>query len=208
MTKIRFSQQNNIDNKLKFLFLKKIIMNRKVLHFGLFLYLILFFTSCLTVEKKIYTFELKDNNSGTLTIKFINIMSMKDDTTDVSASDFEELVMNYIDGTEFDQDYPEAIIRSKKLFEENGELCGEVIIDFENLKSVGLFQYEQKGPYMFNVGSFLDSETYLTSNGEYGGEVMPVVFWPKSLSSLSVTTYVTTPDESTLSLLNEYLHWD
>ncbi len=171
----------------------------------LFSFTILFgLTSCLTVEKKIYTFELKDSNSGTLTIKFINILSMMDDSTDISSSDFDELKSKYIDGNQIAQDYENAVVRSKRLFEEDGTLCGEVIIDFNDLKSVGLFQYDSKSPYMFNVSSFLESETYLNSNGEFGGDVMPVVFWSKSLKTLNLTTYVTTPDETTVSLLAQY----
>lgn len=167
----------------------------------------LLLSGCLTVEKKEYSFQLKDNDSGTLTIKFINIMSMKDDALDVSQSDFEELIANYIEGSELEMDYEKALVRSKRLFEENGILCGEVIIDFDDLASVGLFQYDSKSPLMFNVGSFLDSETYLKSNGEYGGEVMPVVFWPKSLKTLTLTTYITDPDETTVGLMNEYNNW-
>ena len=116
-------------------------------------------SSCLTVEKKEYTFKLKNNHSGELTIKFINIISMMDDTVDVSASDFEELITSYIDGDQFEQDYQNATVRSKRLFEKDGVLCGEVIIDFNDLKSVGLFQYDTKGPYMFNMGSFLEGES-------------------------------------------------
>jgi hypothetical protein len=173
-----------------------------------FLILIVVIASgCLTVEKKEYTFELKDSNSGTLTIKFINILSMKDDALDVSDSDFEELITNYIEGNEIEMDYDGALIRSKRLFEENGALCGEVIIDFEDIESVGLFQYDSKSPLMFNVGSFLDSETYLNSNGEFGGDVMPVVFWPKSLKTLTLTTYITDPDETTVSLAEKYRNW-
>ncbi|MCF8367985.1 MAG: hypothetical protein K9G76_03010 [Bacteroidales bacterium] len=183
-------------------------MNKKVYSISILLLLVFFLTACLTVEKKVYTFELKDNNSGTLTIRFVNVMSMKDDTADVSQSDFDEMIMSYIEGNQLEQDYPEALVRSKRLFEEDGVLNGEVIIDFENLKSVGLFQYESKGPYMFNVGSFLDSEAYLSSNGEYGGDVMPVVFWPKSLKTLTLTTYITDPDETTISLLDEYKNWN
>ena len=173
----------------------------------LLILLALLFTGCLTVEKKEYTFQLKDNNSGTLTIKFINIMSMKDDALDVSQGDFEELITNYIEGNEIEVDYEKALVRSKRLFEENGTLCGEVIIDFDNLASVGLYQYDSKSPLMFNVGSFLDSETYLNSNGEFGGEVMPVVFWPKSLKTLTLSTYITDPDETTVGLLTEYHEW-
>ncbi len=54
------------------------------------LLLLLLITSCLTVEKKEYTFRMKDEKSGTLTIKFINLMSMKDDTADISESDYGE----------------------------------------------------------------------------------------------------------------------
>ena len=176
---------------------------------SLFLFILsaVFLSGCLTVEKKEYTFQLKDSNSGMLTIKFINIMSMKDDALDVSQGDFEELIAKYIEGNEIEADYENAIVRSKRLFEENGVLCGEVVIDFESLSSVGLYQYDSKSPLMFNVGSFLDSETYLTSNGEFGGEVMPVVFWPKSLKTLTLSTYITDPDETTVGLLTEYREW-
>lgn len=182
-------------------------MIRQLRNSLLLLFGILFISSCLTVEKKEYVFELKDSNSGTLKIKFYNIMSMKDDALDVSDSDFEELVTNYIDGNEVELDYETAIVRGKRLFKEDGVLCGEVIIDFEDLNSVGLYQYDSKSPLMFNVGSFLDSETYLKSNGEFGGDVMPVVFWPKSLKTLKLTTYITDPDETTISLLDEYNNW-
>lgn len=173
----------------------------------IFAFILLFLSSCLTVEKKEYTFVLKDSNSGTLTIKFINIMSMKDDTTNVSASDFEELISSYIDGNEIESDFKNATVRGKRLFEEKGVLCAEVVIDFSDLESVGLFRYDTKSPYMFNLSSFLDSETFLKSNGTYGGEVMPVVFWPYDKATFDLTTYITTPDETTVSLLEEFKKW-
>lgn len=150
---------------------------------------------------------MKDAKTGTMTIQYINVLSMMDDTADISITDFDELIANYIEGDQIEQDYPDAIIRSKRLYEDGGVLCAEVIIDFNNLQSVGLYQYDAKSPYMFNIGSFLESETYLNSNGEYGGDVMPVVFWPKSLKSFNLTTYVTSPDETTISLLENYNSW-
>ncbi len=161
-------------------------------------------TSCLTVEKKEYTFEMKDNKSGTLTIKFINILSMKDDTMDVSESDFTELLSTYIDGDQLESDFENATVKSKRLFEEDGVLCGEAIIEFNELGFVGLFQYDENCPFMFNVSSFLESETFLNSNGDFGGDIMPVVFWPKGLKTLKLTTTVTTPDDSTIGLLSLY----
>ncbi len=182
-------------------------MIRKIFYLSGLLILIATLSSCLTVEKKEYTFELKDNNTGTLTIKYINIMSMIEDTADVSQQDFDELIASYIEGNEIELEYQNAQVRSKRLFEEDGQLCGEVIIDFNDLASVGLFQYDGKSPFMFNVGSFLDSETFLSSNGDFGGDIMPVVFWSRSTKSLKLTTYVTDPDETTFSLLEEYQEW-
>ncbi len=180
---------------------KIFIMNKSTLSLLSVILLSFLITSCLTVEKKEYTFKFKDNSSGTLTIKFINLLSMKDDTTDVSDLDYEELTNSYINGDQMESDYENAVVRSKRLFEEDGVLCGEVIIDFENLSSVGLYQYEAKGPYMLNIGSFLEGESFLSSNGEYGGDIMPVVFWPKSTEILTLSTYVTSPDETTVGLL-------
>lgn len=179
-------------------------MKRSSISLFLVVVLSIMITSCLTVEKKEYTFQMKDGNSGTLTIKFINLISMMDDTVDVSGADYVELMNSYINGSQIESDYENAIVRSKRLFEENGVLCGEVIVDFTDLTSVGLYQYDAKGPYMLNVGSFLEGESFLNSNGDYGGDVMPVVFWPKGNETLTLTTYVTTPDETTVGLLSHY----
>jgi len=50
----------------------------------------------------------------------------------------------------------------------------------------------------------LDSEAYVESNGQYGGEVMPAVFWSRKQKKLTLTTSVTKPDETTVSLLKNY----
>lgn len=170
-------------------------------------FLALLLSSCLTIEEKEYTFEIKEDGSGSLRIKYINILSMKDDTATVTKSDFQELVTNYIEGDQLGQDYPDAVIRSKRIFEEGGVLCGEVIIDFKTLRSVGIYQYDPNCPYMFNINSFLDSESFVSSNGDYGGDIMPVVFWPKTLNRLKLSTSITIPDETTISLVDEYRMW-
>lgn len=164
-------------------------------------------SSCLTIETKEYTFEIKKDGSGSLRIKFINILSMKDDTANVVKSDFQELVTNYIEGNQFEEDYPDAVIRTKRLFEERGVLCGEVIMDFKTLRSVGIYQYDPNSPFMFSINSLIDSEAFVSSNGEYGGDIMPVVFWPNTLSRLKLSTSITNPDETTLSLIDEYRMW-
>ncbi|MCK4408251.1 MAG: hypothetical protein KAV44_11290 [Bacteroidales bacterium] len=167
----------------------------------------LFAIGCLTFEKKEYTFKFTGDNSGVLTIKYINLISIKDDTVDISAKDFDELISTYITGDQIEKDYPNAANIDKRLFEENGVLCAELKIEFLDLADVRLFQLSKKEPFMYSLCGFIDSENYESSNGEYGGENMPVVFWSHKLKELKLTTLGTPPDESSVSLLEEYKKW-
>lgn len=183
--------------------MKKALLTLPVL--GLIL---LFFSGCLTCEKKEYTFALTGSNSGTLTIKYINIMSSMDDSTDISEEDFMTLINDYYMGTSAEDNYPGAVVKDKRLFEEDGVLCAEIIMEFSDLSQAKLYRHKGKGSFMYplNCGS-LDSETYDSGNGEYGGDVMPVMFWEPGLKTLTMTTIVQYPDETTVSLLDEYNVW-
>jgi hypothetical protein len=170
---------------------------------------VIFLSGCLTCEKKEYTFKLTGDNSGILTIKYINILSTMDDTVDISEDDFNSLIFDYYEGAELENEFPEATLVSKRLFEENGVLCGELVLEFSDLASGHLYQHKGKGPYMYCIGCYsIDSEYFSESNGEYGGDVMPVVFWESGLKELTLTSQVTTPDETTISLLDRYLEWE
>ncbi len=171
------------------------------------LLLIVGFTSCLTVESKEYTYELTDNNAGKLTIKYINIYSVMDDGNDVSAEDFKELVSKYLQGDQIREEFPAATNIKTRLFEENGVLCGEVTLDFNDLNAARLYRFDEKSPIMMNISTAFDSESYTGSNGVYGNEHMPVVFWPSDNKTLKVTTSISKPDESGISLINEYRNW-
>ena len=173
----------------------------KILFFSALFAIIL--TSCLTVEKKEYTFRFTGKNSGTLSIKYYNIISVKNDTIDESEKDFQDLVSNFLNGDEIEKSYPNAMNIRKRIFEENGALCGEVTMDFETLASVKLYRHDDKGPYMLMI-SGPDQEKYANSNGQYGGDNMPVVFWPESARELKLTCDVTPPDQTTTSLLGQY----
>ena len=73
-------------------------MNRKIRFTIIFTSLAVIISSCLTVEKKIYTFEFTGKNSGILTIKYVNLMSMVDyggeEGADNTGTDFEDLIDN------------------------------------------------------------------------------------------------------------------
>jgi hypothetical protein len=164
----------------------------------------LILSSCLTVEKKQYTFEFTGKNAGKLTIKYINIMSNVDSAGVTEVEDFKDLTTNYVDGDKISTSYPEAKNITKRLFEENGVLCGEVTMEFTDLAAARLYQFDKKSPYMFYASS-VDGETFVESNGTYGGEYMPVVIFPANLKKLTVTTSIGKPgDQNAVSLLGEY----
>lgn len=173
---------------------------------GAFL-IMLILNSCLTVEKKSYTFEFTGENSGTLTIIYHNIISVMDDGQDVSEQDFKEMLNQYMDGNQIAEDYPGATNIRKRLYEENGQLNAEVKLDFPSLSAARLYQYEKNSPIMMCISAAYDAETYMESNGSYGNDFMPVVFWPAGAKKLTVTTLVSEPDETGISLVNEYRKW-
>jgi hypothetical protein len=170
---------------------------------------IVFLSGCLTCEKKEYSFAFTGENTGQLTIKYINIMSTKDDTIDNSEEDFASLMADYYEGTEVETEFPEATLVSKRLFEENGVLCGEIVLEFSSLEIAHLYRHKGTGPLMYCLGCYsIDSEYYSESNGEFGGDIMPVVFWEPGLKKLELKTDLTFPDETTLSLLDRYKEWE
>lgn len=168
----------------------------------------LVFSSCLTVEKKEYSFELTGENSGRMTIRYINIISVKDEGKDVSQEDFADILERYIDGDQIEQDFPGSTNIKTRLYEANGQLCGEVTLDFPSLSAARLYQYDKNSPLMMCITAAYDSETYLSSNGSFGNDFMPVVFWPVGTKKLTVVTSVSAPDETSMSLLEEFKKWE
>jgi len=169
----------------------------------------MFISGCLTCEKKEYSFVFTGENSGRLTIKYINLLSTMDDGEDISEDDFQVLLNDYYEGAEIENEFPNATVVEKRLFEENGVLCGEIIFEFDDLAAANLYRYKGTGPIMYCLSCFsIDTEYYDESNGVYGGDIMPVVFWEAELKKLRLTTDVTTPDETTVSLLDAYYNWE
>ncbi|HTX87627.1 MAG TPA: hypothetical protein VMC08_01470 [Bacteroidales bacterium] len=164
--------------------------------------LCLFVSGCLTCEQKQYIFKIHEDHTVTLTIRYINIMLTPGDSI-TKDSAYRFLVEEYVNGDRVDADFPDASNFKKRLFEENGVLCGEVSMDFPNLEAAGIFQYDPNGPYMVSMTS-LGSEEYSTSNGGYPGEKMPVVFWDNKLDELQVTTLVEKNGDPSYSLLDVY----
>ena len=179
---------------------KSVTKNYIIVFIGFFLIL---FTGCLTVEKKEYIIELTDGTSGTLTVKYYNIMSQPDDGKDVSLEDFGILVDDYLNGDKVNENFPNTTILSKELFEADGMLCGKVVLKFNALKDVKLYRHHGKGPYMWNI-FYSFSETLETTNGEYNENQFSSIFWPGNTKTFKISTISTENVAKNISLLKQY----
>jgi len=171
-----------------------------ILIFGL---LIVGLSSCLTCEKKEYIFQFTGEHSGKLTIRYINIFSNAIDSAGELKSDYDELMNMWLKGEKIERDFPAAVKFKKRLYEEAGQLCGEVVMEFQELSAARLYQFRNQGPFMFSMSAVNDDgENFIQCSGEYGGEHMPVIFWPSDSRSLRFSTFIAKPDSSTVSMLD------
>ncbi|TAL67696.1 MAG: hypothetical protein EPN82_13700 [Bacteroidetes bacterium] len=182
---------------------------KKIFYFVFVLFIsLIFINGCLTVEKKEYKIKLTSPTSGKGTIKYINILSQKDNEKDVSMKDFAELITDYIEGDKIQNDFPGISNVKKRVFEENGVLCAEFSFDFDSLNQIKLFKYDKDSPFMLMVKESFSNEEYVESNGEYNINNMPVIFWNKNTKEFSWKTKVATDSANTISLLEQYKSWD
>jgi len=173
---------------------------------GLIVFLAIFLlTGCLQAERKSYKITMTGRQSGTCIITFHNIVSTKDNSRDISFKDFAELITDYLEGDKVESDFAGCRNVKKRLFEEDGRLNGEFSFEFDSLSSVKMFRYDEKSPVMLYFGS--NQETFIESNGTYGGELMPVAFWPSSTKSLTLATNISDIGPDAISLVEQYRKW-
>lgn len=161
---------------------------------------------CLTSEYKEYRIKLRADRSGDATIRFVNILSESDDST-AASEDFEELVNGYLLGTKIEKGNPSFHNVKKRLYEQDGVLVGEVSFSFDSLAVVRLFKYDAGSPIMFFLGDRRTSELLVETNGTYGRDWMPVVFWPAGATELTLRTRIAPQALQRRSLLRDYREW-
>ena len=163
---------------------------------------------CLIVDTKQYHITLRTGGTGEARIVFNDIQSETDDTVDVSKVDFNQLIDLYLHGSQFERDNPGYRNVEKQLYERDGKLSGEVRFEFDSLAVMRLFRYDDGGPIMYFVGSPLSSEIMLETNGTYGRDWMPIVFWPKGTTELHIKTRVVSQGSYHKSLLALFKAWE
>lgn len=175
---------------------------KKLIRFILLIIVPVSLASCLTCERKEYVFQLTGENTGRLTIKYVNIFSSLIDSTGEIFADYDEMTDMWLKGEKLERDFPNAKKIKKRLFEENGTLCGEITMEFDDLSAVNIYRYQNQGPYIFSMSAVNDdNETFAQSNGDYGGDKMPIIFWPEDTRTLRFSTKIAIPDSTCVSML-------
>lgn len=162
--------------------------------------------SCLIVGKKTYKVVMTGQQTGTCTLTYSDIMSRPEEGKDVSFKDFAVLVTDYLEGDKLEVDFPGATITSKKLFKRDGKLCGEYVFTFDTLATMKMYRYDSTSPLMKYVPS-TNNETIEATNGTFGGDEMPVLFWPSTATDLSFTMTSGDDDTSQTSLVKHFDLW-
>lgn len=179
-------------------------MKRSLIYIFLFVFSISLI-GCLTVETKEYSYKLKDGNKGSGKIKYINIMHTNDSATTIEA-EYQDLVSNYLNGNKPEDEMLGVKNVKKRLFEEDNQLCGEITFDFDDITTLKFFNYKGKvWAFAFAGASiFGGNESYFSSNGTYGGEHTPVIFWDAGEKELKFKTTVSQNDKKNESLLDQW----
>jgi hypothetical protein len=167
-------------------------------------------SGCLTSEFKEIRISLNPDGSGKGSILYIGVSSEQaDDTVSVAKEDFESLIADYLEGKSFETANPKLKNVKKRLFVRDGKLMGEVTFDFSDISAIGLYKHHGEGPYMYYtlIDGFLTSGQYAASNGSYGGEKMPVVFWPTNATEFYLKMALSSTETPKSSLVSNYETW-
>lgn len=175
------------------------------------------FCGCLGVEKKEYRFTLNPDGSGSGVIRYVNIVSIDDNSgteeaKDVSFKDFAELVSDYLEGVKFEDDHPYLKVTGKRLLEENGVLVGEVAFTFASLDSVGFFRRAQCEccPVLYFNKTETGDETFAETNGRLveGVASSPFIEWEGGAREFTFKTTALSDLSGTRSMVEYYRTWN
>ncbi|MBS1902159.1 MAG: hypothetical protein JSS75_00455 [Bacteroidetes bacterium] len=168
-------------------------------------------SSCLTAGHKEMRVSLNpDGKSGSAVILFTRIHSeASNDTADQTKDDFNSLISEYYQGKKLTDLFPNISNVKKRLFLDGNELAGELTFDFANIADLGFFRYKNSGPFMYYTlaDGYFSSGVFEASNGSFGGDKMPLVFWDESSRDFFVKVALSQAQAPERSLVPLYKTW-
>ena len=166
---------------------------------------LLLFSGCLTATRKIIKLHLNPDGSGTGSMIFNDIQSMQENDDDRSLQDYNDLVNEWLSGNAFENANPSLYDVKKRLGGDKNVLNGEITFSFSSYLDVGLYRYQNSGPWMYYAyQQTSDIESFEVSDGNFGGEGMPVIFWPEGTTEFKIANIFDHKDRPVHSLYSLY----
>lgn len=178
-------------------------------------------TGCLQSSKQVYTFELTNENEGTLTIDIYDIHSNVYQDSEEKDKNIKDDFITFIDslhnGAKFENNFPNALLVSKSFYPSENKLCAKYIFKFSNKEDVYLYKFEKDGPYLYYYRGNGDQSSLITygtepdpanTNGILGTNKLPIVYWANGTTKF-ILTYLTSSETGTenINLLKMYNKW-
>ncbi len=160
---------------------------------------------CLTAERKVITLQVNPDGTGSGTIVFYNLKSMQEDESDRALTDYSRLIDTWLHGNEFERANPALYNVQKRLFANKEQLNGEISFDFYHYGDIGLYRHNDVGPWMYYA--YLNTseiEQFDTTNGQFGGDYMPIIFWPEKTTTFEIVNKFETEGRPEQSLFPLY----
>lgn len=162
-------------------------------------------TGCLTAARKAVTLRVNPDGTGTGTMVYYDIASMQEEETDNSLTDYSRLVETWLHGSVFEQANPALVNVKKRLFAEGNRLNGEISFEFLHYSDIGLYRHRDTGPWMYYaLMNQSEIEHFDSTNGEYGGQTMPVIFWPEGTKEFRIFNAFESGERPVVSLYPQY----
>jgi hypothetical protein len=187
-------------------------MNRTPSYFvAVLLAISVLISGCLTAGHKEMRVSLNpDGRSGTATVLFSRIHSeATSDTSDLTKDDFNSLITEYYQGSKLSVMFPNISNIKKRIYLDGNELMGEMTFSFSDIADLGFFRYQGTGPFMYYTlaDGYFSSGTFEASNGSFGGDKMPFIFWDASTRDFFVKVALSQAQAPERSLVAQWKAW-
>lgn len=181
---------------------------------------------CLVVSRRIFTYTIKDDGKVELVIQYLDIRSAattnglepdtgfveKDDESALTEEmkDYQSLVRDFYVSDYFINCYRSGKVTSRKLYEADGMLNGEVRVLFDNIQAAGIRKHKKNlivySDSLCGVIPYIDSiaapQRYETSTDTITQHY--IFSWPKKTKVFAVEVVPYFPFTSSVSLVDQW----
>jgi hypothetical protein len=181
---------------------------------------------CLVVSRRIFTYNILSNGKVELVIQYLDIRSAattngiepdtgfvekdEDNTMTEEMKDYQSLIKDFYVSGYFADCYPTGKVVSKKLYETDNQLNGEIRVMFDNLEAAGISKVKKnlvlQSDKLCGFLQYIDSVAEPITRDVYTDTVAQyyIFKWPKKTKTFAVEVVPYFPFTSSISLIDQW----